>query len=500
MGRVLMMLEVSRKQDYIFANRKLSENVRRSQEISHVTDSGFFEAEAGDLYSEAENLVYTGGGHTVLQFPDAETARAFGQRVSEAALRTYDGMEMFVQCLPFDEQSTPEANLTALTEALERKKALRKASFRQLSAGVEALDAECFQPLPLKVASPHPLGEPCAPPEGCAFPREFSELAGDDPFIAVIHIDGNAMGKRVQQLYAREGRDWEACRQSLQRFSTGIQADFEQAFRETAAVVAGQRGISSAALPIRPLILAGDDVCFVTAGRTALECARVFLERLRARVNAEDKKPYAACAGVAIVHTKYPFHLAYGLSEELCGSAKRFGASLDPDGRVCAMDWHIEFGQLKDGLSAIREDYETEDGNCLELRPLVVAAPEDADLRRTGGVREWAFFRAMCMALQGEYGSVARSKIKQLRTAFKQGEVESRFFLQEKMIHDLLYHVADASHLGDEARRAWYRKLLTGDARMENEAFRVIDGVKRCLFFDALELMDNCDFYEEVRA
>ena len=229
MGRVLMMLEVSRKQDYIFANRKLSENVRRSQEISHVTDSGFFEAEAGDLYSEAENLVYTGGGHTVLQFPDAETARAFGQRVSEAALRTYDGMEMFVQCLPFDEQSTPEANLTAITEALERKKALRKASFRQLSAGVEALDAECFQPLPLKVASPHPLGEPCAPPEGCAFPREFSELAGDDPFIAVIHIDGNAMGKRVQQLYAREGRDWEACRQSLQRFSTGIQADFEQA-------------------------------------------------------------------------------------------------------------------------------------------------------------------------------------------------------------------------------------------------------------------------------
>ena len=118
-------------------------------------------------------------------------------------------MEMFVQCRPFDEQSTPEANLTALTEALERKKALRKASFRQLSAGVEALDAECFQPLPLKVASPHPLGEPCAPPEGCAFPREFSELAGDDPFIAVIHIDGNAMGKRVQQLYAREGRDWD---------------------------------------------------------------------------------------------------------------------------------------------------------------------------------------------------------------------------------------------------------------------------------------------------
>ena len=55
MGRILMMLEVSRKQDYIFANRKLSENVRRSQEISRVTDSGFFQAVAGNLFSEREN-------------------------------------------------------------------------------------------------------------------------------------------------------------------------------------------------------------------------------------------------------------------------------------------------------------------------------------------------------------------------------------------------------------------------------------------------------------
>ena len=500
MSRVLMMLEVSRKQDYIFANRRLSENVRRSQEISRVTDSSFFQDVAGDMYSEAENLVYTGGGHTVLQFPDADTARAFGRRVSEAALRRYGGMEMFARCLPFDGESSPEENLTALTAALERKKALRKTSFRQLSAGVEALDAECFQPLLLETASPHPLGELCAPPEGCAFPKEFSELAGDDPFIAVVHIDGNAMGRRVQQLYAGAGTDWEACRQRLQRFSNGIQADFERAFRETVEVVAKQKGVSSAVLPIRPLILAGDDVCFVTAGRIGLECARVFLERLRAKVNAEDKAPYAACAGVAIVHMKYPFHLAYALSEELCSSAKRFGASLDGGGRVCAMDWHVEFGQLKDGLSAIREDYETEDGNRLELRPLVVSAPEDVDLRRTGGMREWAFFRAMCQAMKGEYKHVARSKIKQLRTALKQGEVESRFFIQEQRIQPVLDTVADALYRDDGERWEWFRKLLSGDARMENEAFREIDGVRRCLLFDALELMDNCDFFEEVRA
>ena len=102
--------------------------------------------------------------------------------------------------------------------------------------------------------------------------------------------------------------------------------------------------------------------------------------------------------------------------------------------------------------------------------------------------------------MKGEYEHVARSKIKQLRTALKQGEVESRFFIQEQRIQPVLDTVADALYRDDGERWEWFRKLLSGDARMENEAFREIDGVRRCLLFDALELMDNCDFFEEVRA
>ena len=65
---ILAILEVSRKQDYIFASTELKENVQRSAEIAYVTSSKFFQEAAGSLYSEAENLVYAGGGHTVLQF------------------------------------------------------------------------------------------------------------------------------------------------------------------------------------------------------------------------------------------------------------------------------------------------------------------------------------------------------------------------------------------------------------------------------------------------
>lgn len=64
------------------------------------------------------------------------------------------------------------------------------------------------------------------------------------------------------------------------------------------------------------------------------------------------------------------------MAEELCSSAKKFGSSIDETGAISAMDWHIEFGQLKENLGSIREEYETEDGNRLELRPVAVIVPD----------------------------------------------------------------------------------------------------------------------------
>lgn len=504
MEKILMMVEVSRKQDYIFSSKKLRENAARSGEIAHVTSSAFFQEAAGEVYQEQENLVYSGGGHTVLQFPSREQAVGFAQRVTEAALRRYDGMELFVKCLPYEEGKTPGENLRALSAALERKKALRKASFRYTSLGVEALDSESFLPLSTQEPVPGRALDILPTPEGWKYPAQFTDLVGADNFLAVVHIDGNAMGTRVERLYETKTASWEECRASLQRFSAGIQADFEQAFLETVETVTEQKAeLQPPMLPIRPVILAGDDVCFVTAGKIGLECARIFLERLSEKTNQEDGKPYAACAGVALVHQKFPFHQAYDLAEELCGSAKKFGAELDGEGRVSAMDWHIEFGQLKDSLSDLREDYETEDGNRLELRPVVVTAPQEVDLSAAKGVRTWGFFRSLCRAMRGEYGKIARSKLKQLRTAFKQGETESRFFLQEKQIRDLLYHAFEARYHTAEERmeqyRAW-RDSEDANAKITESGFFAFDSIKRCLFFDAIELMDNCEFFQEVRA
>lgn len=490
----MVILEVSRKQDYIFSSKQLRENALRSGIISYVTDSTFFECAAENLYTKADNLVYTGGGHTVLQFDSPEQARRFAQRVTEKAMRDYDGLELFVRQMPYDPDRTQGENLKELSQQLERKKALRRASFRMVSFGIKA---QAVKKNDKDEVTPRVQG--IQPPAFYCFPREFSELAGADNFIAVVHIDGNAMGKRVDRVYADAGNDWEACRIKLQRFSAAIQQDFESAFCQTVEEIIRRKNMESEILPIRPVILAGDDVCFVTAGDLGLECARIFLGKLTALCNQEDGMHYAACAGVVLVHVKYPFHQAYRLSEELCSNAKVFGTKLDAAGRVCAIDWHIEFGQLKDSLSEIRQEYHTEDDKALSLRPVAVIGPEDC--AEQPSLRTYNFFRELCRSMKGEYNKTARRKIKDLRTAFKQGEVESRFFFQDKEIQRLLYHGFGAAYQGD-ARWEQYRKILLEGESMDKEPFRALTVAGEtdcyCLYFDAIEMIDHFELLEEA--
>ena len=103
MNRYLMILEVSRKQDYIFSDKKLIENVNRSRDIAYVTSSGFFKEAAGDIYDEEKNFVYAGGGHTIVEYDNEQDAVDFAKKVTLYALNNYHGLEIFVKRIVFDD-------------------------------------------------------------------------------------------------------------------------------------------------------------------------------------------------------------------------------------------------------------------------------------------------------------------------------------------------------------------------------------------------------------
>jgi len=493
-GRFLTILEVSQKQSYIFSSNMLRDNAARSLEIQMVTSNDYF-SKFNELYRKEKNLVYSGGGHAVLQFDNRDSAIKFVKCITSKAMLDFPGMEMFSKTLPYDENITPGENLRNLMSELEKKKALRAASFRQLNTGFEKLNPVDHRPLRINNRTDLTKLLSFSPPNGFVYPSDFSSLTQEDPFIGVIHADGNAMGKRIEKIY-EDHREWNDCRAVLDSYSQSIQSDFEAAFSAMVERIIQAKGLTMCNLPIRPVILAGDDVCFVTSGSIALESARILLEELSKRSNIIGGS-YAACAGVAIVHKKYPFHQAYQLAEHLCDNAKEYGSKLDPERRISLMDWHIEFGQLKTGLSQIRADYQTEDGNLLELRPVVVVNPEAVGATIHPS-RTYSYFQHLCMMLKMDSGSLPRSKLKELRTAMKQGCVETQFALQDGQISHMLSHAMDSAY--QDLLTLW-EVNRTGNSFKET-GFVVTDEAdhekQRSLYFDSIEMMDHCEFFEEV--
>lgn len=495
MSRFLTILEVSQKQAYIFSSNKVKDNIVNSAIISKVLSPDYFTTIQDLKYEETSNLVYSGGGHTILEFKSKEEAKDFVSILTLHIYKNYAGLEVFAKTVEYDETESPKNNLKNLSKHLERKKAVRQATFHQGSFGVEVIDSETRKTKALDTSEYRQLvqdeeyGETTRlfTPKNFRPAYKFEDLSGKSGVaskIAVIHIDGNGMGKRVDELYDIIGdTDWKNVKIKLRAFSEGIESDFKSAYHEMTELVGDS--ILSGSLknefvlntdkesdthnekqyfPIRRIITAGDDICFVTNGAIGLECARIFIEKLSTKKNVVDGKGYFACAGVAIVHCKYPFYKAYELAEMLCSSAKKHGAILSPNdmGRSLSLiDWHIEYGELKDSLDEIRKNYICHDGNHMSLKPYTVVS---GNVQNTN---EYRLFVERISKLQSEGKKIGKGKIKNLRAAFKEGILETDNYIRFNRMEDFI----DEPFIED---------ITSGKD----------SNIKACKWFDAVEMMD----------
>jgi len=456
--RYLTILEVSQKQAYIFQSNELKKNILNSAVIAWIMDADYLEKTAGNqkLFRKEENLVYSGGGHTVLEFRTGEQAVSFTRVITKTIREDYPGIEVFAKTIPYDDGMSPADNLKELTKALERKKSVRRAAFHQGSFGVEQIDSNTLKPILYHSAKEAGMPEKEEKTDkslmAAGYHRvfKFEELGGTKDrsnFIAVVHIDGNAMGKRVERLQQKfKDADWKTYKEKLKKFSSSIDEDFKAAYKDMSEYVAdnirngrlAELSLADNKLPVRRIITAGDDICFVAEGRIGLECAAVFIDKLVNRKNRVDEQGYAACAGVALVHQKYPFYKAYELAEMLCGNAKKYGVKLSSDGfgsDVSAIDWHVEFGESKDTLEEIRADYLDADGRTVSGRPYLVRAAQSViDENPSRCYRE---VRGLVQKLQRDE-SCARGTIKELRSILKQGQAKTKHFIQFHKIEELL--------------------------------------------------------------
>jgi hypothetical protein len=455
--RYLTIMEVSQKQNYIFSSNKLRDNVINSAVIAWVMSKDYFKQviTEEESFSIEKNYVYSGGGHVVLEFEGREKATEFTKKITLSIRREYPGIEVFASTQQYEQGKNPAENLRNLTACLEKKKSRREAAFHQGTFGIEQIDTNTRHPV-ISDAEIKTMPSSEKELDDSMIPNDFKpvfqldKLGGsknESNFIAVVHIDGNAMGKRVENFGAEnKNLTWEAYRRKLRAFSEAIDSDFKDAYRDMTEVVAEnirqgrleELDLKENNFPIRRIITAGDDICYVTEGRIGIESAVIFLKKLKEKINSVDKEHYSACAGVAVVHQKYPFYKSYELAEALCSNAKRFGASISGDGLgkdISSIDWHLEFGEVGDSLEQIREEYLAEDGKNLSLRPYLVDAKQQ--LMEENQNRTYRKFRELAEELKQD-NLYSRGLIKNLRNVLKQGDVATTYYLKFHCMDALL--------------------------------------------------------------
>lgn len=210
--------------------------------------------------------------------------------------------------------------------------------------------------------------------EGFCFPTELSKLGQKETedYIAVCHIDGNNMGSKFA-----------GCKNIAERkdMSLHIKGITVNAFAQLTAEIIKEYpsyDLSRKAtedeipcLPIRPLVLGGDDMTFVCNAKLALR----YTERIMMLMNEAG---IDSCGGMAIIPSAYPFFRGYELAEQLCDAAKEKMRHLDNTPKSCWLDFALLHGEQAPTLKQIRDKtYSSVTGHQLHFGPYRVDCGEE---------------------------------------------------------------------------------------------------------------------------
>ncbi|MFB1490235.1 MULTISPECIES: hypothetical protein [unclassified Thiocapsa] len=168
-------------------------------------------------------------------------------------------------------------------------------------------------------------------------PDDLAQLAAGG-YLALIHADGNGIGKRYKSWRDRARSTVEVVKEAHgEAFFHSMRVAVRRAVVDALqATFSGPGGVR----PYEILMLGGDDLLLACRADRALDFARAYAEELT-RYRLADGQPLTVAIGVAIAQKTYPLHRLHELAEELASSAKRLYRALPDDEESSVIDWQV---------------------------------------------------------------------------------------------------------------------------------------------------------------
>lgn len=165
------------------------------------------------------------------------------------------------------------------------------------------------------------------------FPTDIQEITQgkERSWIAVVHADGNNLGQNIIKM----GGDLTGnVKDAFRALSLKLDNATTSAVKKALKLI-NDKELQTEIIPLRPIVLGGDDVTVIIRGDFALDFTHHFLRFFEEETKSEFvdfeqqfgisyfNQGLSACAGIAYIKPSYPFHYGVKLAEELCAYAKK---------------------------------------------------------------------------------------------------------------------------------------------------------------------------------
>lgn len=246
---------------------------------------------------------------------------------------------------------------------------------------------------------------------------DIEKITQNNDWIAVIHADGNGLGQIVQKIGKNEEK-FKEFSQLLDEATTLSAVKAYEAVKDDFNNSDSEKDF----IPIRPIVLGGDDLTVVCRADLALKYTETFIKEFENQTKEKlgeiitDNKVFekgdikdrlTACAGIAYVKSSYPFYYAYELAETLCSVAKK-DAKAGLDGELpksCLMFHKVQDSFTEDWSAIVKRELMPQENISFEFGPYYIGDAKD---------NRWTLKELMekAKALEGKEGNAVKSHLR----------------------------------------------------------------------------------------
>ena len=481
------ILDVTGVQSYIFSSNKLKENLGASFIVKNIYNQHLsciikehFKLDKFDIdfwksnIKKTDNSIfknykyidicYIGGGNALLFFKDLKDFKNIIKKFTTHLLVHAPGLNLMSACIQTSEKeikeefnkvrkrllkqldfnknlytsniflsrhgftaSCPRTGLSVENLVIKDTKLLSSVSLAKINNAESSEFDDEFKDILEKI---HKDSDFSKEKKSLEFTKEIEELGqqeGDDNFIAVVHIDGNEIGKLFKDRFKKSFI-------SARRLSIDLAAQTKNAFSNLVKIIIkddkksliSKDNFTKKTLPIRPVIIGGDDITFVCPGKLGIYFAEEFIKFFVATTSELSEQPLSMCAGIGIAKTKYPFFRAYKIAQELCDNAKEKRKNVGDKGSW--LDFHIIETAKTGTLEDVRKIYYEQSMKKLYTRPYF--------LDNLSNIEQNKPFFSNLKKNAGELSKLPRNKRMELSQVLFENKNEQKKFINHMKFRD----------------------------------------------------------------